>query len=191
MLYDMAKRYDEWPGETYEGSSARGAMKGWHKHGVCAERAWPEKAPTDSQLTADRSADALTRPLGAYYRVNHRDLICMHSALTEVGILYASSEVHEGWNEVGDDGEIPLRNKIIGGHAFAIVGYDGRGFWMQNSWGSTWGKGGFGLIRYDDWLTNGSDIWVARLGVPVESQTWRGTAALAWSPAGHARIYAR
>jgi hypothetical protein len=27
MLYDMARRYDEWPGEKYEGSSARGAMK--------------------------------------------------------------------------------------------------------------------------------------------------------------------
>jgi len=38
MLYSMAKRYDEWPGETYSGSSARGAVKGWHKHGVCALR---------------------------------------------------------------------------------------------------------------------------------------------------------
>src|SRR5690606_20325628 len=28
MLYAMAKRYDEWPGEDYEGSSARGAIKG-------------------------------------------------------------------------------------------------------------------------------------------------------------------
>ena len=30
MLYEMARRYDEWPGENYSGSSARGAMKGWH-----------------------------------------------------------------------------------------------------------------------------------------------------------------
>jgi hypothetical protein len=37
MLYEMAKRYDEWPGEEYAGSSARGAMKGWHKHGICSE----------------------------------------------------------------------------------------------------------------------------------------------------------
>lgn len=29
----MARRYGEWPGENYEGSSARGAMKGWHQHG--------------------------------------------------------------------------------------------------------------------------------------------------------------
>src|SRR5712671_2383608 len=28
MIYNMARRYDEWPGEGYEGSSARGAMKG-------------------------------------------------------------------------------------------------------------------------------------------------------------------
>src|SRR5262249_11933923 len=25
MLYEMARRYDDWPGERYEGSSARGA----------------------------------------------------------------------------------------------------------------------------------------------------------------------
>ena len=29
MLYEMARRYDEWPGESYEGSSCRGAIKGW------------------------------------------------------------------------------------------------------------------------------------------------------------------
>ena len=40
MLYDMARRYDEWPGEEYSGSSARGAMKGWHKHGVCSRPHW-------------------------------------------------------------------------------------------------------------------------------------------------------
>src|SRR5512145_2366361 len=36
MLYYLAKRYDEWQGVNYEGSSARGAMKGWQKHGACA-----------------------------------------------------------------------------------------------------------------------------------------------------------
>ncbi len=41
MLYNMARIYDEWEGEDYEGSSCRGAMKGWHRHGVCSETAWP------------------------------------------------------------------------------------------------------------------------------------------------------
>src|SRR5687767_13081071 len=83
MLYEMAKRYDEWPGERYEGSSARGAMKGWHKHGVCAEQTWPYKVASAGTLTRSRADEAARRPLGAYFRVNHENLVSMHSALTE------------------------------------------------------------------------------------------------------------
>jgi hypothetical protein len=43
MLYEMARCYDEWPGEKYEGSSARGAMKGWARHGVCDRKLWSDK----------------------------------------------------------------------------------------------------------------------------------------------------
>jgi len=189
MLYEMAKRYDEWPGETYEGSSARGAMKGWHKHGVCSEKLWPYAKKRDSQLTADRSQDATRHPLGAYYRVNHRDLICMHAAITEVGILYATSQVHAGWDDVGRDGLISPSSKLTGGHAFAIVGYDDKGFWIQNSWGKDWGKDGYCHIQYDDWLVNGTDVWVARLGVPVESQSLVGVASLASTVAGNPVSY--
>lgn len=168
MLYEMAKRYDEWPGEDYEGSSARGAMKGWHKHGVASEKNWPYSQNSQDQILTDRRAsDAARRPLGAYYRVNHKDLVAMHCAIAEVGILFATSIVHQGWERIARDGTIPFQTKKIGGHAFAIVGYNDRGFWIQNSWGPYWGKDGFALVTYDDWLTNGTDVWVGRLGAPV------------------------
>lgn len=168
MLYEMARRYDEWPGEAYSGSSARGAMKGWQKHGVCGEGHWPYIAgKTDDLLNEKRATDAFMRPLGAYYRVNHKDLISIHSAMAEVGVLYATAQVHQGWENVGKDGIIRLSPNILGGHAFAIVAYDQRGLWIQNSWGKNWGKGGYGLITYDDWLLNATDVWVARLGAPV------------------------
>ena len=32
MLYEMARKFDEWEGEDYSGSSCRGAMKGWPGH---------------------------------------------------------------------------------------------------------------------------------------------------------------
>ena len=177
MLYEMARRYDEWPGEDYPGSSARGAMKGWHKHGVCSETEWPY-SPTqaDSQLTDRRAKDAVQRPLGAYLRVNHTDLVAMHSALAEVGILYATARVHSGWDKPGADGVIEQTSELLGGHAFAIVAYDERGFWIQNSWGEDWGHKGFALITYDDWLINGTDVWVARLGAPLRLCTPAGTA---------------
>lgn len=168
MLYEMARRYDEWPGENYAGSSARGAMKGWHKHGVCGDQVWPYEVSSAGTLTRTRADDAATRPMGAYFRVNHENLISMHSALTEVGILYATAKVHEGWGSVGKDGVIPFTDRMLGGHAFAIVGYDENGFWIQNSWGPEWGRQGFGQISYDDWLVNGTDVWVARLGAPVK-----------------------
>lgn len=170
MFYSMARRYDEWPGEDYSGSSARGAMKGWNKHGVCTEAEWPYRLAggSDGGLNDARIKAARRHPLGAYFRVNHKDIIAMHAAIAEVGILYATSMVHEGWNSVGSDGIINQSDIITGGHAFAIVGYTEMGFWVQNSWGDDWGHHGMCLISYDDWLANGTDVWVARLGVPIQ-----------------------
>jgi hypothetical protein len=182
MLYEMARRYDEWPGEKYDGSSARGAIKGWFKHGVCSAKAWPYDAKNvHGTLDHDRSLDAAERPLGAYFRVDHQDLAALHSALAEVGILYATGDVHAGWDDVDPrTGVIEQQKKIEGGHAFAVVGYDERGFWIQNSWGPGWGKQGFALLTYDDWIANINDTWVARLGAPtrfaVDSQRTQSAA---------------
>lgn len=169
MLYENARRYDEWQGDDYDGSSARGAMKGWHRHGVCSEACWPYQLTARERegLTNERALDAAKRPLGAYFRVNHRDLVAMHAAIAETGILYATANVHDGWDGVGKDGLIPFDEGTTGGHAFAIVGFDEYGLWIQNSWGPNWGRNGFGRISYEDWLANGYDVWVARLGVPM------------------------
>lgn len=40
MFFSIAKKYDEFAGEDTDYSSARGAIKGWHKHGVCSLRNW-------------------------------------------------------------------------------------------------------------------------------------------------------
>lgn len=192
MLYDLARRYDEWPGEDYSGSSARGAMKAWHKHGVCSEEKWPYISNNGSEggLTEARTADAVRRPLGAYFRVNHKDLVAMHSAIAEVGILYATATVHDGWGKADKKtGLIPYPGKVLGGHAFAIVAYDDQGFWIQNSWGDDWGMGGFACITYDDWLENGTDIWVARLGAPVTLRKSQSASTAHSAGAGESRGY--
>lgn len=192
MIYEMAKRYDEWPGEDYQGSSARGAIKGWHKHGICSEEAWRYGVNyVDGHLNKERLTDAVRRPLGAYYRVNHKDLVSMHSALAETGILYATATVHSGWRTVKfkKDGVIPLETQIIGGHAFAIVAYDERGFWIQNSWGKNWAAEGFALVSYDDWLSHGTDVWVARLGAPIVLHTGEAIAISQSAAAGKSEAY--
>jgi hypothetical protein len=55
----------------------------------------------------------------------------------------------------------------LGGHAFALVGYNKIGFVVQNSWGLVWGNCGFGVLPYEDWVKHGTDAWIAALGVPT------------------------
>jgi hypothetical protein len=180
MLFQMARRHDEYSGARYLGSSARGAMKGWYYHGVCAAELWPYRGlGTDRRLTGERAADAARRPLGVYLRVNHRDLVAMHSALAEVGVLYAVANAHQGWLKAGRDGKVPESSSVLGGHAIALVAYNEHGFWFQNSWGVSWGADGFGFLPYDAWLENGLDVWVGRLGVPVVLSHLDAAAAMA------------
>jgi len=165
MLYEMAKRSDEWPGEEYDGSSLRGAIRGWKNMGVCSQGLWPYLANSKGELTIERAKDARSNTIGAYYRL--RPVISdFHAALNETQILAVSAKVHRGWNNP-QNGIIRHNKNIDGGHAFAIVGYNKDGFWVQNSWGTQWGKRGLALWTYEDWVQNISDAWAVRLALPT------------------------
>ena len=181
MLFQTAKRYDQWAGESYDWSSARGAMKGWFKTGACSEALWPNlpKKDTVDYLTKERQIDALRCPLGAYYRVLIRRSD-VHAALVETGAVYAVADTHDGWDKAYGAPAIPYKEGDCGGggHSFAIVGYTPEGFLIQNSWGDTWGgfkdetgktRCGVALWKYADFDLNIWDLWVARLALPVDS----------------------
>ncbi|SFV58579.1 FIG00910497: hypothetical protein [hydrothermal vent metagenome] len=175
MLFNLARVYDEWDGEDYEGSSCRGAMKGWNKHGVCEQSCW-EVCHDNPKEGWDK--EARERPLGAYYRVDSDSISDMQSALCEVGALYVSASIHDGWWRLKDYfsdkiEDIPLIEYELfpkGNHAFVIVGYTREGFVIQNSWGTTWGSSGFAILTYNDWIENGMDVWVAVIGVPIDME---------------------
>ena len=181
MLYDTARLYDEWEGEAYSGSSCRGAMKGWHKHGVCELGRWPRDPDFEAGNEDAWGADALSRPLGAYYRVNARSIADMQAAIHEVRAVYCSSRVHGGWQKDKliksvkiSKFDLPVIDKtgedLAGGHAFALVGYTQDGFIVQNSWGPGWGKFGFALLPYEDWIEHGNDAWVAAMSAPMNQK---------------------
>ncbi|RZU41781.1 C1 family peptidase [Edaphobacter modestus] len=191
MLYSMARRYDEFPGDPTKdtGSSLRGAMKGWYKYGACAARLWRTAAMPAPAANPDDDwwQDAVRRPLGAYYRVDTRSVTDMQVALNEIGVLYASAVCHTGWMEglkprlrgrptikPSDDYWVIPRKEATpedGAHAFAIVGYTREGFIIQNSWDTNWGTGGRAVLTYQDWTENAMDCWVAQLGVTTDLHT--------------------
>ncbi|HKX55212.1 MAG TPA: C1 family peptidase, partial [Xanthomonadales bacterium] len=183
MLYQMALRYDEWAGEADEGSSCRGAIKGWYNMGVCRESLYPYDDKTKPKWTVDAAKDARNFTIGTYYRMGTR-ISDYHAALNETGAIYCSAQVHKGWDEPDpDSGQIKPDRKTLGGHAFAIVGYDQDGFWVQNSWGSDWGRNGTALWLYEDWQLNLQDAWVFQMALPTP-QIWHLPARTVASEAG-------
>ena len=180
MLYHLAQIYDEWTGEDYDGSSCRGAMKGWQRHGVCSDKLWIHRDKKGNvgffPPLPGWQEDAATRTLGAYYRIDRNSVFDMQAAIAEVGAIYCSADVHQGWIKPSTQNaalgalpviRIPVGQRESGGHAFALVGYLPEGFIVQNSWGTGWGYKGFAVLPYEDWVRHGTDAWVAVLGAPV------------------------
>jgi len=194
MFYELAKHYDEWPGQDYDGSSCRGALKGWHKHGVCADKLWPYPIDAQNKPVFERpdegwAEDATRRPLGVYYRVDKLSVVDLQGAIAEIGAVFASGTAHDGWDAVLQKGkalppprshaELPVIGPMVdpkqsGGHAFALVGYNEIGFIIQNSWGLRWGASGFAVLPYEDWVSNACDAWAVALGVAQTLSDGRG-----------------
>ncbi|EKX58712.1 Cysteine protease [Rhodobacter sp. AKP1] len=174
MLYRMALVQDGSSGGGV--ASLRSVLKGFYHYGVCPESLWPDESGSDA-LTAERAKAARGVTLGAYYRVLP-GLNDWHAALTDVGALLVSAEIHEGWDCPFDPQKPRDRQGLIAprrsggtGHAFLVVGYTETGFLVLNSWGAAWGgydgRPGIALWPYEDWAETVMDAWVLRLGVPA------------------------
>lgn len=178
MLYKFARRFDEYEGENYDGSSCRGALKGWYHNGVCLESRWPYGKGDDALPTAGWEVDSIERTLGVYYRIEPQAITDLQAAIQEVGAIFVSAYTHKGWDKVKPGTKPPSAHATLpvidydgkpsrsGGHAFALVGFNRTGFVIQNSWGNNWGAGGFAVISYADWMVHAMDVWVAAMGVP-------------------------
>jgi hypothetical protein len=179
MLYNLARYHDEWVGEGYSGSSLRGVLKGFFYNGVSPEedvervlkeylsrRRSPLPQGEDHWLmTRELGAQARNVKLGAYYRIRPR-LPDMHAALNDANCMIVSAYIHDGWarptidDTIAFDAKHQKRAKRPQMHAFAVIGYDEEAFWVQNSWGASWGRGGVARWLYIDWAANVVDAWV-------------------------------
>ncbi|MBK6295467.1 MAG: hypothetical protein IPF55_15155 [Rhodoferax sp.] len=113
MLYELARRYDEYEGHDYEGSSCRGALKGWHKHGVCFEQDWDyqkDLMPSNPQW----ATRALQNTLGVYYRIDKSNLVDLQAAIANVGAIFVSAHIHAGWDLLPAPSAAPAAQRRAG-----------------------------------------------------------------------------
>lgn len=125
-VYYEARRHDEWPGEDYEGSSVNGAMRAARNLGRIHSWYWAR--------TADESRHGLS----------------YHGA-GEMGSWWYSGM----WDTDGE-GFIHPTGEQVGGHAYAVSGYNwlngSRYYVIENSWGPGWGRNGQARIWEEDFI---------------------------------------
>lgn len=103
--------------------------------------------------------------IAARYRIaNYARVVTVDGlkrALVELGPCYVQLPLYTSsaqfWRRPTD---WPADEPSAGGHAVIAVGYDRAGFWLKNSWGDWWGRGGYCLWPYEDWTLHW-ECWVS------------------------------
>jgi len=122
-IYAEAQKVDGIPGEAYDGTTVRGGAVYLKKSvSVVATYRW-----------AFNVNDAL-------------------DACGLVGPLVLGTDWYEGMLKPDAGNDIHRSGRVVGGHAYLLIGYDdARGLALiQNSWGTSWGIGGRAYLPYQD-----------------------------------------
>lgn len=122
------------------------------KYGICSETTWPYNVAKVNKKPPSRcSQEAVSHKIASHGVIEYSDI---NSALVQGNPVLLAIQVYESF-ENPTDGVIPIPDtsteKLLGGHELVIVGYDDDKslYTVLNSWGSSWGDGGFCYIPYD------------------------------------------
>jgi len=121
-VYRRAQQIDEWPGESYEGSSVLAAMKAGKELGWYEEYRWAF-GEADLALAVSRKGPAV------------------------LGVNW-----YEGMGTPDSRGVITVTGRVMGGHAIVCNGYNVKTkmYRLHNSWGKSWGINGACFISAAD-----------------------------------------
>lgn len=161
-------RFDQGTVAYDSGATNRGTLKAMANHGVCRESTWPyitSRFKLKPNITA-RAEEAKHRlDAMAYARVPQtKDAIKQTLAAgnpIQFGFPVPESFMGPAMASSGIMQMPGPNEKIVGGHATVIIGWDdSMGAWLiKNSWGVNWGLQGNFWMPFD-WLLNmASDLW--------------------------------
>jgi C1A family cysteine protease len=162
--------------QSDDGAQIRDVFRVLTKTGVCSESDAPYIAADFASAAwndaAEKLAAATQYRIGAYHRVP--DVETARSVLASSYPVALGFIVYGSFEEIGGDGVMrmpALHEKVIGGHAVVIRGYDDSQseFLVQNSWGLQWGDRGCFRMPYaflQETQLSQPDMWIGHLGAP-------------------------
>ena len=152
------------------GAYIRDGIKATNKYGASLESLWPHDIRKFRQEPiTEAKNDALNRKVTRYERVN--DFNGCVDALSNGYPVVMGFYVYDSFmsKNVARTGNMPYpntkREKLLGGHAVLLVGYDKRKkvFIARNSWGTNWGDKGYFYMPFDIVKPNmSSDYWIIK-----------------------------
>lgn len=121
-VYNRARQLDEWPGESYDGTSVLAGAKAIQETGYVKEYRWA-------------------------FGLNDLILAVGYQGPAVLGVNW-----YEGMFDTDQKGFIHVTGDIAGGHAIICHGVNVKEkyFKLHNSWGKDWGVNGECKISFDD-----------------------------------------
>lgn len=153
------------------GTHLRSFFEMANKFGFPPESLWPYDVAKFDQMPA-------TKAFHAAYDQHSPTIYRRVDTLTEIRQALANGfavcfgvDVDEAFCDGAFDPTTPLQaatSNIVGGHAMAFVGYDGRAFEVVNSWGTDFGDGGY-FLAAESFVEAARDIWAVE-SAPIFSE---------------------
>jgi C1A family cysteine protease len=136
--------------------SLRSGYKTVARDGVCSERMWPYRVRDFREAPPPHCREAATQHRAVRYMRLRPRLTHLRACLAEHRPFTFGFAVYQTFKSqlVKRTGVVPRPSKTdkrLGGHAMVAVGYldDSRHIIARNSWGTSWGDGGYCYVPYD------------------------------------------
>ena len=156
------------------GTQTKRALRIAHRWGCVLEKDLPMDGPLWRDSTVSLYSRASGLRIESYFNLG-ADPDDWRRWLATRGPILTRLSVDKTFMQAGSGAASRLRvydaDKILGGHAVAIVGYTDRYFIVRNSWGTSWGDAGFAYASFEYAAAAFTEAYgvvvpAPRLGVP-------------------------
>lgn len=150
------------------GCSPRAAMLGLRERGLVAADRWPETAETLNEVPPfDAFREGENATIEAFYRIDDDAgaADALRAALARGYCPIFGMVVDSKYEQTGGEVYATPGGEALGGHCQVVIGYSNvlRAFRILNSWGPTFGDGGFSWIAEDFMAKRTFDKWVLQV----------------------------
>ena len=138
-----------------DGMHGRDVMRILKEEGVCRETEFEygsEERP--EEISVSVKTEARRHIIKSYARVE--SIEGLKESLLLNGPCYISFPCYNNAKKFWI--QRPTDEKLLGGHAVTVVGYDKNGFILRNSWDKGWGDDGYTTYPYEEWNMHW-EIW--------------------------------